>query len=146
MDRPRRRYVRHAHIAAEWGLDDDDRQCMACGDGVDEWNELERCHVVVRHAGGLDGAQNLWLLCRPCHRGCRVRGWQSMPDFLPGQEEAAEIWLATHATWVDGVNAMIRGIQRVTNIPGIDEGTAYAALFGGRARGAEHPYAEHLDG
>jgi len=69
-----------------------------------------------------------------------------MPDFLPGQEEAAEIWLATHATWVDGVNAMIRGIQRVTNIPGIDEGTAYAALFGGRARGAEHPYAEHLDG
>ena len=63
-----------------------------------------------------------------------------MPDFLPGQEEAAEIWLATHPTWVDGVNAMIRDVQRVTNSPGIDEATAYAALVGSLAPGAEHPY------
>ena len=133
VTRPTRHYVGHQKIARHRGLDFNDPCCMGCGEGVDSWKRLERAHVIARHLGGLDGVQNLWLLCRPCHRGGKERGWMSMPDFAPGQEAAALCWLAAHPSWTDGVEHMLRMIGNVVDRCGGDEELARAALLGSMA-------------
>lgn len=60
---------------APWGFVDwGEPSCWACGWFQPTWKdwqdaELERCHIVPRGApfDGLDGAQNLVLMCHSCH-------------------------------------------------------------------------------
>jgi hypothetical protein len=54
---------------------------MRCGENV----RTERCHLIDRVLGGLDGPQNLVLLCRACHG--------QMPSFAPEDEMAALAWV-----------------------------------------------------
>lgn len=73
--------------------------CYGCGwwcedfidDDTNRWH-LERAHLIDRCRDGLDGAQNLVLLCRDCHR--------SMPSFGPGSEAMAMAWVATQPNWL----------------------------------------------
>lgn len=130
MDRSKRKYVGHRKIAEYHKLDMDDPSCMACGEGMETWRECERAHVIARWLGGLDGAQNLWLLCHFCHRGSEERGWRSMPDFAPGDEAAADLWLASHPTWSDGIEHMLKEIQVMVEAANGDLGLAKTALLG----------------
>ena len=61
--------------------------CFLCGAVAECWNDLERAHLIDRWAGGLDGAQNLVLLCGFCHR--------IQPIFEPGDEARALEWVFT---------------------------------------------------
>jgi len=86
--RPGRRMPPAPKIAAYWAdrgepfkVNPEEPACFACWDTADEWGHLERAHLVDRWAGGLDGPQNLAMLCNPCHR--------VMPIFLPGQDADA---------------------------------------------------------
>lgn len=60
--------------------------CFACWSEELEWSQLERAHLVDRSAGGLDGPQNVVLLCPACHR--------AMPSFRPGEGAEARRWVA----------------------------------------------------
>lgn len=46
---------------------------------------LDRAHLVDRYPSGLDGVQNLVLLCRPCHK--------AMPEFGPNEVDTAKQWV-----------------------------------------------------
>jgi 5-methylcytosine-specific restriction endonuclease McrA len=59
--------------------------CFRCGLEVDQWNWLERAHLVDRWLGGLDNEANLVMLCRLCHR--------LMPMFEIGQVADALEWV-----------------------------------------------------
>lgn len=76
IHRRHRQYVTPWIIADHHGGLPDDR-CWRC------WTAgpLDRAHLIDRCMGGLDGAQNLALLCYQCHR--------RMPSFEPGQEREA---------------------------------------------------------
>lgn len=67
--------------------------CFACHEGADRWSDLERAHLVDRCSGGLDGPQNLVMLCSGCHG--------RMPSFYPGDEAAAWAWVRTRRHWTD---------------------------------------------
>lgn len=61
-DRGKRSMPSIARIAAHHDLPPD--ECWRCGrDGY-----VERAHIVARVWDGLDGPQNIALLCPPCHR------------------------------------------------------------------------------
>lgn len=65
-----------------YGWDWFEPACMACGMAAPgelsdpprwtDWNRTEgwlnRCHVIPRVRNGLDGPQNLVLMCEPCHQ------------------------------------------------------------------------------
>lgn len=59
---------------------------------------LERAHLIDRFFGGLDGVQNLVLLCSWCHK--------RMPSFCNGEESAVLSWLAEH--WESGYHEIVR--------------------------------------
>ncbi|MGA4875408.1 HNH endonuclease [Streptomyces lydicamycinicus] len=72
--------------------------CFACGWFSECWEEktprarwrrarLERAHIVPRSLGGPDTADNLLLLCRPCH--------EDSPDWADPRQMAR--WIATRA-------------------------------------------------
>ena len=46
--------------------------CFACGFTYHRFEgdspNMERAHILARHAGGSDGVENLHLLCHSCHR------------------------------------------------------------------------------
>ncbi|MFC9741217.1 HNH endonuclease [Streptomyces noursei] len=82
---------------APW-LSLDEPCCFACGWFSERWVEksprarwgrtrLERAHIVPRSLGGPDTADNLLLLCRPCH--------EDSPDW-PDPRQMAR-WIATRA-------------------------------------------------
>lgn len=84
---------------APW-LSLDEPCCFACGWFSERWEEkaktprgrwgrarLERAHIVPRSLGGPDTADNLLLLCRPCH--------EDSPDW-PDPRQMAR-WIATRA-------------------------------------------------
>jgi len=52
---------------APFTVDLDDPACFGCGYRPSAWDRLERAHIVARVFDGLDGVQNLMLLCSPCH-------------------------------------------------------------------------------
>ncbi len=102
--RPGRRMPKADQIVAYWvdrgelfQIDPDEPGCFACGLPVDEWGRLERGHLVDRWAGGLDGPQNLVMLCSPCNR--------VMPGFLPGQEAEAVAWVQNGGSFEVWLNA-----------------------------------------
>src|SRR5262245_28203264 len=77
--RPRRSMPSLRKIVAHWRemgpfVVDDHPHCFACRQPapVDDWADargwLERAHLIDRVFGGLDGPQNLVLLCSLCHR------------------------------------------------------------------------------
>lgn len=66
--------------------------CFGCAGGKDSWGELERAHLIDRAFGGLDGPQNLVLLCWRCHR--------EMPSFRPGDEAFAWAWVRSREHWM----------------------------------------------
>jgi hypothetical protein len=45
----------------------DSPECFGCRRAEDDWAQLQRCHLVARSLDGLDGPQNLVLLCDWCH-------------------------------------------------------------------------------
>lgn len=76
--RPKRQEPPIERIAEWWGLHE--HACWRCGCTT----YPDRAHLVDRQHGGLDGEQNLALLCYPCHVG--------MPSFVPGEEELAKTY------------------------------------------------------
>jgi hypothetical protein len=77
-----RRVVAYWHARGEpFPVDLDWPACFACGREVTAWRQLERAHLIDRICDGLDGPQNLVMLCSLCHR--------MMPVHRPGQEDAA---------------------------------------------------------
>lgn len=67
---------------------------------------LERAHLIDRSRDGLDGPQNLALLCASCHK--------MMPSFGPGEEDAArEYAMPAHP----GIS---RYIERLMEVIGFD--------------------------
>lgn len=89
--RPPRRMPSAGVIARHWGTSK--RRCMRCGLGC----RPDRAHIVDRQAGGLDGVQNLWLLCPECH--------DEMPSVQPDQVPGAWRWLRLNSR-VDEAIAM----------------------------------------
>lgn len=96
--RPGRRMPSAARIAEYW----EDRFADGSGPFVVDWGEpscfgcdrmvrafstryLERAHLVDRCRDGLDGEQNLVLLCGLCHA--------LMPSFGPGEGDEALAWV-----------------------------------------------------
>ncbi len=86
--RPPRREPPAQKVAAYWAqrggpftVHVDMPACFACFLEARTWSRLQRAHLVDRARGGLDGAQNLAMLCPLCHR--------VMPVFRPGQEQDA---------------------------------------------------------
>jgi 5-methylcytosine-specific restriction endonuclease McrA len=73
--------------------------CMACGRGDDSWANFERAHLITRCFSGLDGPQNLVLLCAWCH--------QNQPDFLPGEEQRAWLWVETQDDYWASIWAVV---------------------------------------
>jgi hypothetical protein len=65
-------------VAAHWGADK--HRCMRCGA-----RRPDRAHIVNRCDDGLDGPQNLWLLCPGCHA--------EMPSVGPQEVAYAWRWL-----------------------------------------------------
>lgn len=88
--RPSRRPPSIDQIAEHWNLPSD--ECWKCGDE----GPVERAHLVDRFeyetGAGLDGVQNLALICFPCHK--------RMPATMPDQWVDAMIWagLGGHIT------------------------------------------------
>jgi len=74
--RPRRKTPSVKRIAEFWECETD--RCCKCR-GF--FKGLERAHLVDRCYGGLDGVQNLALLCWECHG--------MMPSFKPEREDDA---------------------------------------------------------
>jgi hypothetical protein len=77
--RPPRKMPSLKKIAQHWNRDEED--CSCC------WRchvpcRPERAHIIDRSSDGLDGPQNLWLLCGRCHA--------NQPIFEAGDE-----WHAT---------------------------------------------------
>lgn len=75
------------------------------------WKGWQRAHVIDRCRGGLDGVQNLTLLCRECHR--------IMQSYGPGDEEAALAWYANPdyrlLRFMQSLTARLKGVQQVPN-------------------------------
>lgn len=83
--------------------------CYGCGTwSKDRVWTFERAHLIDRCFDGLDGVQNLVLLCDLCH-------W-SMPSFAPGEEALAIAWVASRPTYLDqmrlNMEAAMRWIER----------------------------------
>lgn len=99
-DRPKRK-MWEAWRIAEWYVEHQPQRlrdglwpaCFACGMGDDEWRNFERAHLITRCFSGLDGPQNLVLLCKWCHK--------QQPDFLPGDEERAWAWVEARPGYWD---------------------------------------------
>jgi len=85
--RPARRMPTTRRIAEHWDMPD--RVCWRC----DRVGSVERAHIVDRmdwaHGAGLDGAQNLALLCEPCHK--------AMPIVKPEDWEVGLRYVGLHA-------------------------------------------------
>lgn len=78
--RPKRKMPSRKVIAAHHDRPND--ECWRCGAPTDA---LERGHLIDRWLGGLDGPQNLALICARCHR--------AQPIFAVGDEARALAWL-----------------------------------------------------
>lgn len=76
--RPPRRMSSVEAIAAHHGLPAG--SCWRCG----RPDDVERAHLIDRSRDGLDGLQNLVLLCHRCHA--------AMPSYGPGDEPFAFAW------------------------------------------------------
>jgi hypothetical protein len=107
QERPARKMPSALNVAKYHGAVDPDRlrdghgpACMGCSTGADEWSQLERAHLIDRCFGGLDGPQNIVMLCRKCHR--------SMPSFEPGREDAAWSWVRTRESWYATFGRLVR--------------------------------------
>ena len=86
-----------------WWIGLGEPYCFAChilmpvedGLGMKSWQQasrfLDRAHLVDRSQGGLDGPQNVMLLCKQCHR--------EMPEFTGEEAELALLWVRTHEYW-----------------------------------------------
>jgi hypothetical protein len=96
----------------EFDVDLDEPHCFRCGkvapsgedDDIDlRWkragNYLARAHLVDRYPYGLDGCQNIVLLCGACH--------DDMPCFQPAEKagEAAIAWVQKDDRWRELRNA-----------------------------------------
>lgn len=85
--RPPRQMWSRERIARFWGRPVD--QCWSCRQPCER---PERAHLIDRVFGGLDGPQNLVLMCPSCHK--------LMPSYEPGQEQEAEDYAFTNgAAW-----------------------------------------------
>jgi hypothetical protein len=62
--RPPRKMPSLNKIAQHWGREQED--CSCCW-RCDRTCSPVRAHIIDRCYDGLDGPQNLWLLCAPCH-------------------------------------------------------------------------------
>lgn len=80
--RPKRRMPSQTRILRYWGIEEP--RCFRC---LVPTRGLERAHLVDRWDGGLDGAQNIALLCQSCHAQMRV--------FRNGDGERALKWAMT---------------------------------------------------
>jgi 5-methylcytosine-specific restriction endonuclease McrA len=91
--RPGRRMPPATRVAEYWSGQDifwlsvADPRCFGCNRPAETWGQFERAHLVDRACDGLDHAANLAMICGPCHR--------VMPMFLPGEWEAAILWVLT---------------------------------------------------
>ncbi len=87
-ERPGRKTPSASTVARHWRGDPHERfRCWRCDHGC----RPDKAHLVDRMLGGLDGPQNIYLLCPECHHG--------MPMFAPGQELAAIGW-ASRDDWL----------------------------------------------
>lgn len=101
-----------AKIAEYWsehledGVDAD--SCFACGDIL----RLERAHIIPHAEGGSAGAENLHVLCKPCHIESELTGgdywkwfeYKRAYDWAPAWEHTRRRYLR-------------RGIDLYTEIP-----------------------------
>jgi hypothetical protein len=97
--RPPRRTYTPSRVVAYWHdrgepftVDPDHPECFACGRAAAAWGDLERAHLIDRIYDGLDGPQNLAMLCRRCHG--------AMPGHHPGQEQDAIGYVVNGGCWV----------------------------------------------
>lgn len=81
--RPSRRMPSTKAIASWHGHPD--KTCWRCG----RHGRVERAHIVDRVFGGLDGVQNLALLCEPCHA--------QMPIVRPIDQETGRSYVGLSA-------------------------------------------------
>lgn len=104
-DRPSRRITQPHLIARYWesleakpfgDVIESSPKCFRCGRDRESWDCLERAHLVDRSGGGLDGPQNLVMLCHSCH--------SDMPSFLAGEELFA-IWWVARTNYLDSIHA-----------------------------------------
>jgi hypothetical protein len=84
-DRPARRMPSIRTIAEFHEMPDD--ECWRCG----LREPLERAHIVDRCAGGLDGPQNLSLICYPCH--------MDMPTIEPHKWKLGMLYVGLPVGW-----------------------------------------------
>lgn len=101
-------------------LNIDDPCCFACGWFSERWKEgrsarkawerarLERAHIIPASLDGSDGADNIILLCNPCHQESpdwadpwEMARWISTRPDRPSKEmEAVDAWIqAADNTW-----------------------------------------------
>lgn len=110
-DRPDRKMPSRKQIADHWvgRCEHDDirppgpffgdvEACWACG-----WPcTPDRAHIIDRCFDGLDGPQNLTLLCKGCH--------QRYPIICPGDEDVAWAWLWHQTSHIDLLLLQVQGM------------------------------------
>lgn len=102
--------------------------CFGCVEGRDEWGEFDRAHLVDRCFGGLDGSQNLVLLCQRCHK--------EMPSFGPEDGHLAWAWVRGREHWLKRLYRLADEWLKGIEAAGIDPVEALAAM---ERRASEDP-------